>query len=80
MSEIEEKTRIVEDPKEVTGSPTKAFFISMLTRDISLRDAIGDLVDNAVDGIKKLTQDSFNYGGYEITIDLSGNSFVIIDN
>ncbi len=40
------------DPNLVQGDPTKDFFISMLIKDITLRDAIGDLVDNSVDAIK----------------------------
>ena len=32
------------------ASPTKQFFVSMLTRDINLADAILDLVDNCLDG------------------------------
>lgn len=32
------------------ASPTKQFFVSMLTRDISLADAILDLLDNCLDG------------------------------
>jgi len=35
----------------IDASPTKDFFVSMLTRDISLDDAILDLLDNCVDGI-----------------------------
>lgn len=34
----------------VNSSPTKNFFINMLTRDISLNDAILDLLDNCLDG------------------------------
>lgn len=30
--------------------PTRQFFVSMLTRDISLDDAILDLLDNCLDG------------------------------
>lgn len=32
------------------ASPTKAFFVTMITRDISLEDCILDLLDNSVDG------------------------------
>ena len=35
---------------EVDASPTKAFFIQSLTRDLTLEDAILDLVDNSIDG------------------------------
>ena len=36
------------------GTPTKAFFVEMLTRDIGLNDAILDLLDNCLDGVVKL--------------------------
>jgi hypothetical protein len=36
------------------ASPTKQFFVSMLTRDISLADAILDLVDNCLAGALRL--------------------------
>lgn len=36
--------------QEVDASPTKAFFIESLTRDLTLEDAILDLVDNSIDG------------------------------
>lgn len=41
------------DDAVVKGSPSKAFFVNMITRDIALSDAILDLLDNAVDGIKR---------------------------
>ncbi len=31
------------------ANPTKAFFVSMITRDITLEDSILDLIDNSVD-------------------------------
>lgn len=34
---------------EIDASPTKAFFIENLTRDLTLEDAILDLVDNSID-------------------------------
>ena len=36
------------------ASPTKQFFVSMLTRDINLADAILDLLDNCLDGALQL--------------------------
>ena len=36
--------------QQVDASPTKAFFIESLTRDLTLEDAILDLVDNSIDG------------------------------
>ena len=40
----------------VKAIPSKKFFVSMLTRDIELKDAILDLLDNCVDGILRLLQ------------------------
>ena len=36
---------------EADARPTKQFFIENLTRDLSLEDAILDLVDNAIDAL-----------------------------
>jgi len=38
----------------IDASPVKLFFVSMLTRDIPLEEAILDLLDNCVDGILRL--------------------------
>ena len=38
----------------IEGSPTKQFFIDMITRDISIEDAIIDLLDNSIDGANRL--------------------------
>ncbi len=37
--------------KIAKGTPTKEFFVGMLTRDIELSDAILDLLDNCLDGV-----------------------------
>jgi len=42
---------------ELRVDPTKDLFISMLVKDLSLEDAIHDLIDNSVDGAKRLTPD-----------------------
>ena len=41
-------------PESVNASPAKSLFVSMLTRDLTLEDAILDLLDNCVDGILRL--------------------------
>ena len=46
--------------KIVDASPTKEFFIYMITRDIQTNAAIVELVDNAIDGAKRLRKDG-NY-------------------
>lgn len=43
-------TKPREEIKSVPNTPAKRFFVSMLTRDIELHDAILDLLDNCVDG------------------------------
>lgn len=68
------------------GSPTKEFFVGMLTRDIELSDAILDLLDNCLDGVIRtkglaLTRDDMSYyEGYSAMITISSTSFEIKDN
>lgn len=63
----------------VRGTPTKELFISMLIRDISLIDAISDLVDNCIDGaIRRKRSDKFT--GFKADINISGKQFSIKDN
>jgi hypothetical protein len=68
----------------VHASPTKRFFIEMLTRDIDLSDAILDLLDNCVDGIQRSQKGHLNpekpYSGYWAKINFSEKKFEIADN
>jgi Histidine kinase-, DNA gyrase B-, and HSP90-like ATPase len=68
----------------VDASPTKGFFVEMLTRDIELEDAILDLLDNCVDGIQRSLEDhSFSDKPYEsfwAKISFSAEYFKIEDN
>ncbi|WP_441242744.1 ATP-binding protein [Tardiphaga sp. 768_D3_N2_1] len=68
----------------IWGGPTKRFFVSMLTRDIELRDAILDLIDNCVDGatrqLKGKLKGARPYDGYIAHLTLSNKSFDISDN
>ena len=70
--------------KSVKASPTKRFFVDMLTRDIELADAILDLLDNCVDGILRSNEDDLAgeapYTGYYAEISLSEKKFSIRDN
>lgn len=50
----------------------------MITRDISIEDAIMDLIDNSIDGAIRINKD--NYDGFKIDISISGNEFSITDN
>ena len=69
-----------------SGSPTKEFFVGMLTRDIELSDAILDLLDNCLDGVVRTKKDVAKrnspdyYNGFYSHIRISKDSFVIEDN
>lgn len=63
----------------VDASPTKEFFIYMLTRDIDVRPAIVELIDNSIDGAKKTRPDK-NYSDLYIKITMDKDKFVIEDN
>lgn len=73
-----------EKPSAVPSYPVKTFFVSMLTRDIELSDAILDLLDNCVDGAirsrtkKQEQEDSLD--GYWAKIKFDVNKFTIEDN
>jgi hypothetical protein len=63
------------------ASPTKQFFVSMLTRDISLADAILDLVDNCLDGALRLADGRrVDYAKHFVKIRLENDHFSIEDN
>lgn len=63
------------------ASPTKQFFVSMLTRDINLADAILDLVDNCLDGALRLAAGgAVNYSQHFVKIKLAADHFSIEDN
>lgn len=65
-------------------SPSKRFFVSMLTRDIDLNDAILDLLDNCVDGAlrtKKAPSDAPKpYEGFYAKLTINKDTFIIEDN
>ena len=69
----------MEDLDLVDASPTKEFFIEMLTRDIKLEKAILDLIDNSIDGAKKNTA-SEDFSGLLVDVKLNKESFVVTDN
>lgn len=61
--------------------PTKQFFVSMLTRDISLADAILDLIDNCLDGALRIANGGdVDYSKHFVEISLSDELFSIQDN
>lgn len=64
---------------KINASPTKEFFIEMLTRDIPLGRAIIDLVDNSIDGAKTI-RPAEDYKGLQVDLILNKDSFTIKDN
>lgn len=68
----------------VQAGPTKRFFVEMLTRDISLEDAILDLLDNCIDGVLRQIRGKRKrprpYDGFWAEIHVSPDSFEITDN
>jgi hypothetical protein len=67
--------------------PTKAFFVRMITRDISLEDCILDLIDNSVDGAWRSEgsrpmglAEGADLSKYSISITASAEQFSIKDN
>jgi hypothetical protein len=67
------------DPLTINASPTKEFFISMLVKDIGLVRSVLDLIDNCVDGAKRLREDG-DFNGLAARIELTPEAFRIWDN
>jgi DNA topoisomerase VI subunit B len=63
----------------IDASPTKELFISMLVKDLELKDAIGDLVDNSVDGSRRMRGNE-KYDDLFIKIEATTDCFKITDN
>lgn len=63
----------------INANPTKEFFISMLTRDIDVKAAILELIDNSIDGAKRLRHDA-DFSGLFIDIQFDADKFIIHDN
>jgi hypothetical protein len=81
MSEDNQQLQTAQtNPRVVDAYPTKTFFISMLVKDIELIRAILDLIDNSVDGARRLRASQGDYAGLTIRIELKPKSFKITDN
>jgi hypothetical protein len=63
----------------IKASPTKEFFIFMLTRDVTISRAIIDLVDNSVDGARRASPNR-DFSGLKIEIFINRESFKVSDN
>lgn len=71
--------------KKLHASPTKDFFVRMITKDIRLSDCILDLLDNSIDGANRILastppQNAQRYLPFRVVIDTRNNRFSITDN
>lgn len=73
-------------PDKVSAFPTKRFFVEMLTRDISLEDAVLDLLDNCIDGVVRtkgataVLREKQPYAGFHAHLTFDQDHFLISDN
>lgn len=67
-------------PIKIKAEPTKELFVHVLTRDIPLYAAITELVDNAVDGAKRIAADKSKLTDFLVEISFDGDEFCISDN
>ena len=65
--------------KKVKANPTKEFFVNMLVRDILLKQAIIELIDNSIDGARKI-KDNNDFEGLSIEVNFNNEKFSIKDN
>ncbi len=69
------------DLTKVDASPTKEFFVDIITKDIQLDEAIQDLVDNCIDGAKRLRPGvNADYEGLTVSLEVNSDGFRIEDN
>jgi hypothetical protein len=68
-----------DDPTKADASPTKRFFADIITKDIQLDQAIQDLVDNSVDGARRLRPGG-DYHDLWVNIRVAADCFSIADN
>lgn len=82
MTTPNEKVINAPSAKKIHTDPTKDFFVTMITRDILLRDCIFDLLDNSIDGARRNPADNAGkpFEGYEIRLTFSDTYFRIEDN
>ena len=73
--------------QKATANPTKEFFVTMITRDITLEDCILDLIDNSVDGAWRSAgsrpiglSETADLSKFSIAISFSPDGFSILDN
>ena len=72
--------------RKAHATPTKDFFVRMITKDIALEDCILDLIDNCIDGARKVQNAAHasvavdDYKGFYANVAFDGGNFAIDDN
>ena len=67
------------ETKMIKANPTREFFVNMLVRDILLKQAIIELIDNSIDGARTIKKDN-DFTGLKIAVDFDGDSFCILQS
>ena len=67
-------------PIKVKVEPTKELFVYILTRDIAHQAAIIELLDNSIDGAKRVAADASDLSGFRVEIEFDREKFEIRDN
>ena len=62
------------ETKMIKANPTREFFVNMLVRDILLKQAIIELIDNSIDGARTIKKNN-DFDGLEIIVNFDENSF-----
>ena len=69
------------DVTHINAMPTKAFFVDMLVKDIPLERAVLDLLDNCIDGAKRLRPGNEpSFAGLSVRLAMDEERFEIVDN
>lgn len=63
----------------VNSSPSKEFFLNMITKDVTVESSILDLIDNSIDAYKR-EKDKIKQGIIEISYSIADDYFSINDN
>jgi len=82
LATTDQPQSVASAPKVVHADATKDFFVTMITRDISLGDCIFDLLDNAIDGARRSlsTETARPFSDHQIVLHFDSSSFQISDN
>ena len=67
-----------QDPIKIKVEPTKELFVHILTRDIFHYAAITELVDDSVDGAKRIAENKDRLSDFWVNVEFDGEAKPII--